>query len=304
MTAIFGDIHQIVRTPTSTFLHYLVSHHFGVFPFGVFGIIHNNIALYGIFFLELSYTTKRGVSSERTTTCVTGCPTPCSLQWHLLCGVWTHLFTVHGIQGTGRRTPFAFRLLPGKTQTLYTNLLQQLDNYGPFYPDTILLDYEKGLQNARCGTRPLSAAATSKKCLCKYFAQSKLVPEYQVPGSDVRKEFYMIAALPFVPIDDVDRAWRFLKFTLSSDVNTFARYFESTWIGQSSSSSSGPGISMKPAKLGSPTHLTSLEVGHPMVWKFLDALRLEQALTDIKITINQSHHKEDARATLAEMCQT
>ena len=51
----------------------------------------------------------------------------------------------------------------------------------------------------------------------------------------------MMGALPFVPIDDVDRAWRFLKSTLPSNLDTF-------------------------------------------VWKFLDALRLGQALTDIKIT--------------------
>ena len=237
VTAIFGDIHQIVRTPTSTFLHYLVSHHFGAFPFGIFGIIHNNIALYGIFLLELSYTTKRGVSSERTTTCVTGCPTPYSLHWvidgtfKVAPAMWTQLLTVHGIQGTGRRIPCAYGLLPGKTQTLYTNLLQQLDNYGPFYP----LGLREGPIKCSVWPASTSAAATSKKCLWKHFAQSKLVLEYQVPGSDVRKEFYMIAALPFVPIDDVDGAWRFLKFTLSSQVLwkyvdwTELLFFQWTW---------------------------------------------------------------------------
>ena len=51
VTACFGDIHQIVLTPNSTILHYLVTHNFRSTPFRSFGIIHNNIALYGLFCL-------------------------------------------------------------------------------------------------------------------------------------------------------------------------------------------------------------------------------------------------------------
>ena len=40
----------------------------------------------------------------------------------------------------------------------------------------------------------------------------------------------------FVPTDTVDMAWRFLKPTLPSDMMTFARYYEDTWIGTSTSS--------------------------------------------------------------------
>ena len=58
------------------------------------------------------------------------------------------MLTVHGILDDGRRIPAAYGLLPGKTEVLYTNLLEALDAHGPFHPDTILTDYEKGLQNA------------------------------------------------------------------------------------------------------------------------------------------------------------
>ena len=86
--------------------------------------------------------------------------------------------------------------------------------------------------SARFGPHPLSAAATStSRSASGSISQSDLVPEYKVPG--VHKGFQMMCALPFVPIDDMDRAWRFLKSTLPSDLDTFARYFESIWIGTS-----------------------------------------------------------------------
>ena len=43
----------------------------------------------------------------------------------------------------------------------------------------------------------------------------------------------MMGALPFLPVEDVDRAWRFLKPTLPTDMKYFTKYFEDTWIGTS-----------------------------------------------------------------------
>ena len=58
------------------------------------------------------------------------------------------------------------------------------------------------------------------QALWRRFAQSELVPEYEVPGSDVRTAFKMVGALPFVPIDDLD---------------AFSAYFVHTWMGTSAS---------------------------------------------------------------------
>ena len=41
-----------------------------------------------------------------------------------------------------------YGLLPGKTEVLYTNLLEELDTLGSFTSDFVLLDYENALQNA------------------------------------------------------------------------------------------------------------------------------------------------------------
>ena len=45
VTAFLDDIHQIVLTPNSIILHYLVTHHFSEYSLSSsFGIIHNSIA--------------------------------------------------------------------------------------------------------------------------------------------------------------------------------------------------------------------------------------------------------------------
>ena len=129
--------------------------------------------------------------------------------------LFTQLLTVHSILDDGWRIPCAYGLLPGKREVLYSNLLQQLDDIADISPDTVLTDYELGLRNA---VRSIWPGATLRgcyfhftQCLWRRFTQSDLVPEYQVPGSDVRKAFKMVGALPFVPLGDVEMAWRHLK---------------------------------------------------------------------------------------------
>ena len=39
-------------------------------------------------------------------------------------------------------------LFPSKEQEHYQQMLNELDSYGPFQPDTVLADYELGLRNA------------------------------------------------------------------------------------------------------------------------------------------------------------
>ena len=87
---------------------------------------------------------------------------------------------------------------------------------------------------------------------------------------------------------------------IPSDLDTFARYFESTWIGTSAKEpffefDQWPWNQYEACQAGIPRSSNIAEgwhngcsslVGcaHPTVWKFLDALRQEQALSDIKIT--------------------
>ena len=120
-----------------------------------------------------------------------------------------------------------YGLLPGKNQVLYTNLFEELDTHGSFHPDSILCDYEKGLQNALQTVWPSSTLRGCyfhhKQCFWKHFASTDLVPEHKVLGSEIRKSFQVMGALAFVLLDDVDRGWRYLKPLLPADMDAFSR---------------------------------------------------------------------------------
>ncbi|QQP54480.1 uncharacterized protein FKW44_007327 [Caligus rogercresseyi] len=90
------------------------------------------------------------------------------------------MVTVHGLLPQGRSIPAAYGPFPGKTQILYTNLFQQLNSEGPFFPETILTDYEKGLQNAILSIWPNSSLRGCyfhfKQCLWRKLSTLDLVP--------------------------------------------------------------------------------------------------------------------------------
>ena len=108
--------------------------------------------------------------------------------------------------------PLAFGVLPGKTQTLYTNLFEALNDWATeLDPQTVLCDYEIGLQNA---VRAAWPQATLRGCYF-HFSQAlwrnlqahDLVPEYNVPNSQVNFFFKILTAFPFIPLGDIDEAW-------------------------------------------------------------------------------------------------
>ena len=52
------------------------------------------------------------------------------------------LFTIHGLFPDSWHLPLFYGLLPGKTTTLYQNLFEELDTWGPYQTQSILMDYE------------------------------------------------------------------------------------------------------------------------------------------------------------------
>ena len=106
-----------------------------------------------------------------------------------------------------------------------------------------------------------------------------------------------IGTLPFLPIEDVVDAWIELKPTIPFDMDDFSRYFEYTWIG-----TTGQRALFRPsawnhhdASLALLPRSSNMAEGwhngfrslvrcsNPTIWSFLDALKLEQGLTDQKI---------------------
>ena len=125
-----------------------------------------------------------------------------------------------------------------------------------------------------------------------------LVPEYQVVGSDIRKSFQRIGALPFIPSEDMDYAWQTLRPTLPADMDSFTRYFESTWMGTPNRAAvfdpliwnqydcclAGLPRSSNLAEWWHNGFRSLVQCTNPTFWSFLTALKFEQGLTGQKIT--------------------
>ena len=136
-----------------------------------------------------------------------------------------------------------------------------------------------------------------KQCPWRNFDRLGLTSEYQVVGSDIRRSFQNIGALPFLPIEDVLDAWIELKPTIPFDMDDFARYFEYTWIGTTGQRALFPpsawnhhdaSLALLPrsSNMAEGWHngfRSLVRCSNPTIWSFLDALKLEQRLTDQKI---------------------
>ena len=121
-------------------------------------------------------------------------------------------------------------------------------------------------------------------------------PQYNVAGSDARKSFQMIGALPFLPNSDVDMARRLFRPTLPPEMSSFADYMYYTRIGTSSRAPLFNQWSLNhwdATLLGIPRSSSIAErwhngfkslvcCSHPTIWKFLKALKLDQATTDMQ----------------------
>ena len=228
--------------------------------------------------------------------------------------LFTQMLGIHGLFEDNWHLPLIFGLLPGKSQVLYEDLLEQLDSFGPFDPQSILCDYETGLRNACASTWPSCTVRGCyfhfTKATFKHLCDMGLKTEYEVEDSDVRKYYKLISALPFVPEDDVLDAWLQLRPLLPVDLTAFASYVEYTWVGSRSSSPlfSIPSWNQHDASLMKLPRSTNMAEGwhhgfnsmlsctHPSMWKFLDALKKEHNLIRMKLVRMRQLEEPERRA--------
>ena len=137
-----------------------------------------------------------------------------------------------------------------------------------------------------------------KQSLWRALQRTDLVPEYNVLESPVRKYFKILGAFPFLPEDQIDFAWRQIYPLIPADMSSFADYFERTWIGTSARSplfSHSKWNHYEDTQLLLPRSSNIAEGWHhgfhslmgcsnPTIWRFLDCLKKEQNLTDVKMT--------------------
>jgi len=125
--------------------------------------------------------------------------------------------------------------LPNKTQVSYTNVLRQVHILHPnLQPNTVLVDFEVAIKNALEAVFP---GVVVKGCFFHFtqniwrrIQRNGLQDRYQQDVgfvTDVR----MIAALPFVPGNDIDRVFNLLSNNVDPALDVILDYVEENYIG-------------------------------------------------------------------------
>ena len=129
-------------------------------------------------------------------------------------------------------------------------------------------------------------------------------------GSDVRRYYKIISALPFIPEDEVLSAWEQLRPLLPADLSSFATYFEYTWVGsrsctplfaiQSWNQHDASLMQLPPSSniAGGWHHgfNSMLSCNHPTIWKFMEALKKEHNLIRMQLGRMRQLEEPERRA--------
>lgn len=228
--------------------------------------------------------------------------------------LFTQVYTVHGIKYNSV-IPAVFALLPNKRTDTYIRFLNELKNLNPnLQPVSILTDFEQPAVNAFQDVFP---GIQNRGC---FFHFSQCIWRKIQENGDIRNRYEDVedpnfslcvrelAALAFVPPADVIRCFEELKEFQFFRENEFLLrplldYFEDTWIGRPTGANNirrNPLFSIQlwncfQATLeGLPKTNNSVEgwhrsfasllqAHHPSLWKFIDGLKKEQSLNELKI---------------------
>ena len=146
--------------------------------------------------------------------------------------IYTQLFTIHA-RVNGKVIPCVYVFLPNKTQVSYTATLRQLLNIHPnLHPITVLIDFESGIRNALETVFPGVEVSG-----CFFHFTKNIWRRIQAHGLQERygqdpafvTEVRMIAALAFVPGNDVDNVFGLLNLDPALDV--ILDYVEENYLG-------------------------------------------------------------------------
>ena len=220
--------------------------------------------------------------------------------------IFYQLFTIHAMTN-GHVVPCVFALLPNKQQVTYVTLLRELHRLSPeLSPRSIMIDFEIASRNA---LQDIFPDATIQGCfyhlsqaIYRKVQSIGLQQEYQT-NLDLSLKIRMLAALAFVPVDDIVESFEHLADSMPDEAQPITDYFEDTYIGRLQRR----GRRRQPpfahdmwsvhnrVEEGLPRTNNHIEgwhrrmqsnVGahHPSIWHFLDVLRREQSLNEVIIT--------------------
>ena len=224
--------------------------------------------------------------------------------------LFDQLYTIHGIK-YNNVIPLVFILMPNRDEQTYLRVFNELSILQPnLNPASIMTDFERAAINAFHTTFP---NATQRGCFF-HFTQCvwRRIQDCGLSGRYINDEEFahqikMLTSLSFVPEADVIRTFEQLIFTdffmeNQDEIADFIDYIEDNWIGRQR------GATRRPPRFalslwncysgvldGLPKTNNSVEgwhkefssliaATHPTIWKFIDELKKQQSINDIKIT--------------------
>ena len=135
--------------------------------------------------------------------------------------IYSQLFTIHALT-MGTVIVCGFALLPNKTQPTYVRLFQELHN-----SLTVLIDFEVAVKNALEVVFP---GVDVKGCYFHSTPNIQVHVRYQQDAA-FTLEVQMIAALAFVPGNDVNQYFNTLSVHIDQSLQIILGYFEDNYSG-------------------------------------------------------------------------
>ncbi|CAD6200229.1 unnamed protein product [Caenorhabditis auriculariae] len=181
-----------------------------------------------------------GFSSESLLDCLRG-----SRHW-LMDGtfqaspkIFYQLFVVHAQwSGTHTSVPCFFFLLPNKTELTYTYALSELKSLLGVSPDSVMVDFEKGLHNALedvfPGVEVSGCFFHLSQSIRKKTGDLGLISQVR-DDVELRQLCAMIRSIAFLPISDVPDGFAYVKAKVENRapaLQPLLEYFENIYIGE------------------------------------------------------------------------
>ena len=159
--------------------------------------------------------------------------------------LFTQLYSIHAVMN-GSTYPLVYALLPNKTEATYIRFFEELillatGNNFILRPQLIMSDFEAAFINAasKCfnGVEQKGCYFHFSQCLWRRIQQEPGIVKRYNEDSEFALSLRQVAALAFVPVDDVLKSFELLtetEFFVENEtlLQPFMDYFEDNWIGR------------------------------------------------------------------------
>ncbi|CAG7723693.1 unnamed protein product [Allacma fusca] len=225
--------------------------------------------------------------------------------------LFQQLYTLHGIVN-GSTLPLIYILLPNKEYLTYRKMLEALKAKIPAWqPRSVTTDFEaaalRAFREVFPGTIQRGCYFHFGQCIWRKIQSLGSICSKYTSDADFVLNMRLLGALAFIPVDEVIYSFEIIQqlpiFQEGGEIVELLEYFEDVWIGKSnrfSRTRESPKFPIslcncyESTLLGEARTNNSLEgwhrgfdvrIGssHPNMWKFLDALKVEESFNHLKI---------------------